>query len=209
MYVSAVHAISDTTFPISKEYVATIGGTRVFFDRPITSDFTSSPLLFRSTWKYVVTDRRTLFLRLLTPFPIRNSLSHFSHMPQRARFVGVLLTSCARRENIRKYVCMCRRGFGVNVPGTQSTIGCVKIAGENCKENVVANRGREEETSEAVQKCGRRGNPLCESRFILLSRWTVRSRVSVANKNKTNAYFRCWPEASYLHTQNPVCTCIR
>jgi len=73
-------------------------------------------------------------------------------MPQRAGFVGVLLISCARRENIRKYVCMCRRGFRVNVPGVQSTIGCAKIAGENCKENVMANRGRVEETSEAVHK---------------------------------------------------------
>jgi len=73
--------------------------------------------------------------------------------------------SCARRENICKYVCMCRReAFGVNVPDAQSTIGCAKIAGENCKENVMVNRGREEETLEAIQKCGRRiENPLCES----------------------------------------------
>lgn len=41
-------------------------------------------------------------------------------MPQRAGFVEVSLTSWAREtrgKNIRKYVCMCRGGFEVYVPG--------------------------------------------------------------------------------------------
>lgn len=91
--------------PHLEGYAATIGGTRVFFDRPITSGFTSSPPPFRSTWKYVVTDRRTLFPRLLTVPSLRNSLSRFLICLQHARFVGVLLTSCAREtRGERMYV---------------------------------------------------------------------------------------------------------
>lgn len=138
----------------------TIGGTRVFFDRPITSGFTSSPPPFRSTWNYVVTDRRTLFPRLLTVSDPQFSFP-LSHMPQRAGFVGVfLLTSCVREtreENVRKNTCVCVAGDLECTFLAQSTIGCAKIAGENCEregESVVG-QTEQKETSEAVQKCGR------------------------------------------------------
>lgn len=61
-------------------------------------------------------------------------------MPRRARFVGVLLTSCAREtreENIRKHVCICRGGFGV-----YALDAIYDRLRENCERDVGANGGK-------------------------------------------------------------------
>lgn len=103
------------------------------------------------------------------------------------------------------------------------TSTCVCVAEDLECPGALYDRLRENCGRELRRKCGgeRRGekhwklwknvgdeSPLRESRSIS-SRWTVRSRVSLANKNKANTYFRCCPGTSYLHSRNPVCTCIR
>lgn len=89
---------------------------RVFFDRPITFGFTSSPPPFRGTWKYVVTNRRTLYFRACLParFPIRNSFSCFLIYAATVRDLWEFYLS--RYET--RYTCMCGVGiWSVRFPG--------------------------------------------------------------------------------------------
>lgn len=141
-------------------------------------------------------------------FRFRNSLSRLLICRDVRDLWEFYLPLVSARQEERIYVSTC-----VYVAGdlectflAQSTIGCAKIAGENCGRECGGER--EGETSRKLCKNAGDENPFRESRSIP-SRWTVRSRVSLANKNKANTYFRCCPGAPYLHSRNPGCTCIR
>jgi len=94
---------------------------REFFDRPITSGFTSSPPSFRGTWKYVVTNSRARYISALAyPYGSWSAILFlaFSYMPQRCGICESFTYLAVRQEIHGIYVCAYEWvGFGVYFPG--------------------------------------------------------------------------------------------